>query len=502
MSDTTSRVSGNPADCVAGAIQFIKERWLLIVILASLTVIHNFYIIKSTANIVYMDQMYQLAIVDKFLDNQLTLEDVLTSHSGHRSIAYIPILLLNAAIFNFNTQVEMHIGSLVLLATCIIMFRFYRDSLPSTTSSMTVQFCFIPMALLIFSLIQWENIVFSNGTYLMLRMAIYIINFAALDAILVRTDSIDTSKVIRLLILLFLTITVIGSAYYPALVCAMATVTLLDCLRKRKSGAILIACILATTVLATILYKYGMADDPNVSGAGLMKQITGLAAAPAAAVKFFILSFGGSVFGVDLYEFNQLSKRLPGPIGIAVIFIYLYSIITFFRSRMYEKTFMPLFFIFYAITLHVLILTARFSYGSIYYGMSSRYTTDTQYGIIAVVWIFAFSILTRKKRQSESNPDAQSGNHAESGFFSIGAAFKIIVMAFIFSGYCLTQLTEWKASPYRKAYYENLIQTALNIDSCDDSKLQPFQSTPDLTRNALRILQKHNLNVFFDHQHR
>ncbi|WKL04001.1 hypothetical protein Q0F98_12410 [Paenibacillus amylolyticus] len=199
---------------------------------------------------------------------------------------------------------------------------------------------------------------------------------------------------------------------------------------------------------------------------------------PIDATKFIFVSIASSVIGVSIYE-KYLSINFMIFFGFSLFVAYVYYIYCFFKNKIYERTIVPFLLIVYSFIIFVLILVARFNYG-LDYGVSSRYTTDTQYGIIGLLWMSA----TMSTNRSLSR-------------WNVKKIINLMLVAVVFIAYLFTNIIEWKTSPYRKIYFENLQQIALNYSNSSNDELSLFQN-PNIEAviNGFRLLEKNHLNIF------
>jgi hypothetical protein len=153
------------------------------------------------------------------------------------------------------------------------------------------------------------------------------------------------------------------------------------------------------------------------------------------------------------------------------------ALILYFRTRMHERTYLPLFLIAYALAFVMLVTLGRLHYGLLY-GMAPRYTCSTICGIIAVVWIIVFAL---------ERPAFVTG--------SLANVLKPAVIL-IFASMCWTSSVEWQTQPYRMEIFERLPAIADHIDTAHDEELAAFEERPSLVRDALRVLREHQLNVY------
>ena len=118
--------------------------------------------------------------------------------------------------------------------------------------------------------------------------------------------------------------------------------------------------------------------------------------------------------------------------------------------------------------------------------MSSRYTLDTHYGLIGIIWILIYSFWDKgnfKINKKEINK----------------MIVPILIIVFIIGGQIWANLIEWKIGPYRKIYLNGLKTVALKRDLTDLNGLKLFQK-PDieLVIRSLEFLDKYKLNVFIE----
>jgi hypothetical protein len=197
---------------------------------------------------------------------------------------------------------------------------------------------------------------------------------------------------------------------------------------------------------------------------------------PYEALQFLLAAFGASVVGIDAaiayFSFHGIVF-----IGSVVVLLYAGALILFFTSRMYERTYLPFFLIMQTFFYLVFMIMGRFVYG-IDYGMASRYTCVSIFGLVALTWIFIV-VLARRVRP---NLLLQSTLYAG--------------LVMIFTGLLLTANVEWRKQPSRKIYFEQLHTIAMHVDTATPEELSKFEERPELIRDSLRLLREHRLNAY------
>ncbi len=473
-----------------------EELLLLLSILTIPAVIYIYYIYNTTANVAYQDHHRSLIMIGRYLSGDLNFTHLWEPSSGHRAPGFSVLRILNAAYFHFNTQMEIYIGTIFLLFNCTILYVPFRKSLCATKCH-TAPFFFLPIGFLIFSLIQWENIVFSDGMYSMARVTLFLISFILMDSVIKSSESLKQTVVNAVLLSLVISgiILLFGAAYSPALVLSIIIAIALNTRNnfKRCSISLCIFCFL--TWISLFIYFYDIGTIVHSTTYNSSFQLRRMLLSLIPNIKFFLNTVAGSVYGNDLFHFKYFEYNIIPVIGIFTLTLYIFGAILFFYSGIHKITWIPLTLMIYSLTISAMVMVTRFDGNELYGGMASRYTTDTQCGIVGITWIVLYylkSLDYSSLRSSSSIP-----RHIRSfPFLLISAA----AIAFIISGYVFTNNIEWKASPYRKAFYANLVKKTIQYQhDKDDGFLHDFQAPPDLVRQGISIMRQYDLNVIYDY---
>lgn len=456
----------------------IRENKLFIFVLLSVFFIYIIYINRSAANIIFQDQYDFLGFIERYFNGNLKFIDLWQSHMEHRTLGYNILFVINAKYFDLNTLYEMYLGSIFLVITSVLLFRQYKKSLNFDTSKLWTTFAFIPIVLIVFSLNQWENIVFGLGMSIFLRMMFFLLTFITFDNMLSGKSSTPFVILLTLSILLF------GAGYSPAIVVSMVLILVLKIYIDRKTSKernikSLLTIIIASSILF-LIYFYKIYDKNMVNNTtGITEKVEFILNNPIMAIKFLLSSFSSSLIGLNFLNkyFDDVGILI---LGVFVIIIYLSSLILFIKVKMYEKTYLPLLLIIYSLIIYGLILIGRLDYG-VKYGMSSRYVTDTQYGIVGATWIFIFYLFNKIKRKIV---DFKS------------YIFILICIFLVSASQLIIFFTEWNIGPYRQENFNQLRDIAIYPELYHDSDFENFQYPIDKVKDGLEILKKNNLNVF------
>ncbi|WP_227013554.1 hypothetical protein [Paenibacillus psychroresistens] len=426
----------------------------------------------------------------KYYNGDLTFQDLWRGHLEHRTLGYNIIFLLNAIFFHLNTTLEMYFGAFILAITSIILFKNYSRSLHQLGNDKYKQFSSLFIIMLLFSLIQWESIVFSLGIAEFIKNLFFILTFVYLDLVI----NFRTRKNIIVFILFFIcSILVFGGGYGPALVLSMIIILIINLFISKsvkfsKNLKLLLYVLFLSSVLFLIYFYHIYEDNMVAEHASISQKISFIFHHFINAIKYVLLSISSSVVGVNVADkYFSLNKNII--IGTLIALLFVYSLIKFFKTKMYIKTWLPLLFFIYGFITFGLILVGRFDFG-ITYGMSSRYVPNTQFAIIGIVWILFYCLfLEIKVNASEVKK-----------YKKTKIILYLLLIGVIFSGHLVTTIVEWKISPYRKINFEKLRTIAMDIDKYSSSDLNMFQYDESMVRNGLKILQKNNLSVYYDYK--
>jgi len=472
-------------------VEIIKRNYIVLLMLLLQLMFYVYYINSSAANIIFQDQFHFIQFVDKYFNSSLSFGDLWRGHLEHRTLGYNIIFLLNAILFHLNTMYEMYMGAIILFLTSILLYYYYRKNL-DYDNDLFVLVSFPLVFYIVFGLNQWENIVLSLGLAIMIKMLFFLIVFIFID-MLICNEKFHNKLAFLYSLSLFIAVLLFGGGYSPALVGSIIVTLfckiIINKTANKKDLKVFLLIIIASSIALSIYYYHIYYNNMIMDNLSIIKRLDIVLDNPMGAVKFFLLSLSASLFGVDLLN-NYMSQNLYIFIGIIIIFIYFYSIILFILSEMYRKTYFPLMLMFYSLIILGMILIARY-YCGVTYGMSSRYVTDTQYGIIGAIWII-FYFFANKKEILILNKEKKESRYYKK------KAILISILILVIIGVSITNIIEWKISPFRKANFLKMRAIALDTDNITDNDIRMYQYNKDLVIDGLKILKKNKLNVFYD----
>jgi hypothetical protein len=321
---------------------------------------------------------------------------------------------------------------------------------------------FILLSLTIFNLVQWEGLTFSYGFVFQSPMPFFIASFISMELFLAKGEAKYWPAAF---ILPALAILVFGGTHSFSFAPTLCATLICYVLTRRNSlskefwlRVVIIGLFLA---MLAFLYMYRIHYNdyfPNSSGHHLDKALDN----PSGVVQFLLAAFGASVVGVNAANI-YFSFHSMVALGFCVVIIYCLCGYLFFASKLSERTYLPFYLMMQTLFYLIFMMIARFNYG-IDYGMASRYTCVSVYGLAGVIWVISFFLANSEDLKPRWR----------------GLLCLPIVMIFI--GILFTSIVEWKIQPHRKAYFKNIREIALRVDYASNGELSKFEERPELVR--------------------
>lgn len=155
----------------------------------------------------------------------------------------------------------------------------------------------------------------------------------------------------------------------------------------------------------------------------------------------------------------------------------------FFRTRLYKVTWVPFMMILYGLANIPLIVVARINSFDIIGMQSSRYVVETKWILVGILLVWAGALL-------KVCPE-----------FSLAKISKCLLLAattLCAVGLVVSDMREWSAGPYRKAYDQNLQNLMLNISWVEDEDLTVFQGGPaKQVREGIEFMRENQQSIFY-----
>lgn len=440
------------------------------------------YILLTATDYFYGDDTILIkgGFIENYLNGTLTFADLWRPKGMIRFLGYNLLLLANTKWFSMNPKIFFFMIPFLLLISAILIYRDYRKSLSPERSPEFVATTFFIFTLIIFNVIQWQGLISGYSLNFQLPMPFIIASFVSLELYLTK----GKRYLPLAFILTALAVLVFGGtpvfAFAPALVLTFLCYILTHHLSLTKDFWVRASILGVFLAVIAVIYTFGIHQNDSAPAFSPYHSsfVAEVLTRPWEAAQFFLTSFCASVVGIDaFFACNYFSTHSITIIGMIVVLFYALALILFFRSHMYERTYLPFFLIMQTISHLAIVTIGRFGLVGSSGAMMSSYTCVSIFGLVAMVWIFIFVLV-------------QPGR--------LSAFLKSIIYAgfsMIFAGLLLTSIIVWRVQSDRKAYFEQLRETALQIDTATPEELERLDFNEQIC-SSLRLLRQYKLNIY------
>jgi hypothetical protein len=466
--------------------QLLAGYGLVAVIVLLLTAHYLSYVHRTSANIVFQDHINLVSKVDRYFSGQLSWSDVWILYDDspyliHRLPAAVLLTIANAAFWHWNTRAELFLGALWLSGLAVTLFVMFRATLADRACDLQMQLLFIPIALVVYSLTQWENFLLTIGLYLVLQSFVY-----ALCVLAVWRSVVAPSNA-----LILLSVTSIGAALLfvasgYSLPFGLAVLAALGQhwwrVRRDRASAWPVLVNAGAVVVCLAIYMEGLdpwsstsqtAGQEPGSPAGMVAGLTTLAQALVTVLMTSMVSNGW------LPRQPLVAQLAVGSLAIGFM-VYALAVVRRVES---SRSFAPVLLITFSLLLAAVICLARGERGMAYLA-SSRYVTQLSLGLTGAIWAVAL---------------AWTSARAE-GRRSTARTIWLLFVVALLVGQGITLSDEWALSPLRKRHFERLQAMALYPEEFGEADFRSFQTSRTKAQLVERLarLAALDLNVFHD----
>ncbi len=435
------------------------------------------YTWDTSTDVVGSDDMYLIkgGFIESYLKGTFTFEELWRPLNVSRMLGYNLLQIANIELSSMNSKILVMLIPFFMLASAILIYQEYRKSLMSERSPKFIATTFAFLSFILFNIIQWEGLLGDADLVYQSSMPFFIASFISMELFILRGN---WKYLPATIILIPLALLVFNGKLYVSFIPTLGSILLCYllvfrfCLTKDFWFRMLLISIFIA--LITFLYVFGFDFKSNTSYDAAV-----IFNSPMDVGEFLLAAFASSVVGADVFfSSSYLSFNAILIIGISLVLLYFLALALFFKSRMYEKTYLPLFLIVQTFFYLGIMMLGRYELGKDA-GMASRYTCVSIFGIAAIVWIFIFVLVQAKK------PKTLLKSAMIAGF------------VIIFTGLLLTSIVVWHIQPQRKAFLAKRNEIAMRVDTAPPEELYKFfLESPELVRDSLLILRKYKLNAY------
>jgi len=427
---------------------FPRARLVIVILVITLPVVLSFFFVKTYGvNVVFWDQWEIVPLFDKFFTGHLSFADLFARHNEHRIFFPRVVMLLLGVITHYNNVAEMYFSWFLIVLASYVLFTAYIRTFGCTEGTLIK---FIPVVWLLFSLRQWENLLWG------FQIQFYMVILFVLLALYL----LETSKSL-------------GWRFALSGVSGViATFSLGNGLLIWPIGLVQILCTyrLQTKELRRLYLK--MATVWSLAGIFLyivyFIGYTKPSHHPISSLGY-LLACIGSPLAIELYT----------ALGMGLLLLLLFICVggLSIRNKLNVQPSTPfcLSLVLFALLSAALLVLTRSGLG-VEQALSSRYTTIMALGIVGLYLL----IMSLKVR------------HENVKTFFFGFLVSLVVLGVVTSGsHALVEDgKELRVARNAAAYYLSTYQLQ------SDEKLTRLYPDAQAVRERARILEKYKLNVF------
>lgn len=348
---------------------FLERNPIVSLILIGLpALISFFYILLFGVNVVYWDQWELVPYLDKLFQNTLTITDLFSQHNEHRIFFPRIVMLAIAYLTHYNTIAEMLFGWVILFIACIILFLIFRKNFGTSPETLPL---FIPIAWLLFSTKQWENLLWGWQIQIFLCSMGFLLSVYCLE----KVEKID----------LYFLLAILGGiistfSFFNGLLVWLAGICYL--LMKNKSRTVLITWIGISAVIYGLFFYHWSRPAYHPSPIYILHD-------PSGGIIYFIANIGSGLSGgFGDAPVSIISGIIALIFGTIILLTISYGFFLNYRYNFFKQNASWWTLIAFSLMTSIVLTIGRGGFG-IGQSLSSRYVSFTILGIIGIYCVLA-----------------------------------------------------------------------------------------------------------------
>ncbi|WP_036607802.1 hypothetical protein [Oribacterium sp. P6A1] len=443
-----------------------------------------FYVKTASEDIVYSDY---IRLINSYLPDTLSPESFFVSDILTRIPITYPLRWINVHLFGYSVDFDRMLGLMGIFFTMLVLFRYTKRIRPGYLS-------IAALMLVGFSLNKWELLINGSGYPHFISYGLFFYNYLVIERVF--TGTMNPRDEIKLFILPYTALLVAGPYIVQYCLSLMAAFIYMGIIKKGNLSWKRIAVYLLSSAIPMLLFLISNSTaeyEHNVKEQLTLMQV--LLGETGFTIHFILNGFASEVLCGDVWEALLGSGKTGYGVvymtGALVILCYAYALILYFINGIYRKTLFPLLLIMSGVLSHLLVFCSRYLYLVETYAWQSRYSLQYLPGTFGILIIYGIVIRRfceeRKSRKIKSTVSVIS--------FGISLAVICIFMA----GSFVSTKRELQNAPYRKTYFQSMMDTALHIEDYTDDELNrifEYNHGAGKVRGAFSILKENGLNIY------
>ncbi|HUP70986.1 MAG TPA: hypothetical protein VM142_14410 [Acidimicrobiales bacterium] len=464
------------------------SRWLpYLVVAVPAAAFCLWYVQKGFVDVIILDGFIHVPYIGDALDSGGTFADVVKAPFAgeHFLLGYRLMLFVNAKLFGLDMRMDPLMFILAFAATAAILHaesaRVFSQFRPSVRLIV-----FIPIGLLAFSLVAPPMLLMSTQFVCSTAVGLAIAWLVQRD--LVEGDSASSflrRPLTRALVLIPVYFMLSG-AYFAGLVLGLLSMYFFRRLLERTAwlerrfvmvAAVLVPCIAVYTFF--MLRALASPDSSNPRAFTLpLTKLWGLLLSHLAGI-------GAGL--IDSHTIETTSSTVVLSAGIIGALIIAFSLWLFVKTRMYRKTYLPVFCIFYSFGIVTMVFAGRSGKFGWRWITAEWYAFHLRFSIIGAVWIILFALADHMRKANEE----EGASRWRSWILPAGA------LSLLFIGGCqvVGNMAQWARAPHLKQYYEQKRLALLYPELVEDPTIVLLWPEP-LLGQSRAVLEKYSLSSF------
>jgi len=409
------------------------------------------YVYSFGVNVVWEDEWATVALFNRLFSGELGMADLWAQHGDHRIFFPRIAALALGSITSFNSVAEMYLTLTCFLLTLIGLLLVFRDDVKSSLSLLL----FVPVAFMVFSFRQYENMLSGFQIAFGLVQAFSVLALCSLYFS-------RYEKLRRFALPSALASATVGSfsAAQGLFVWPVGLLQLLIAPIEKPAKKVMVGVWGSIGLAEWVVYFIGFTKaDQMPSWRYILEH-------PMVAVQYFLTSLGSALF-------SQQTFALLG--GVLLVCLAIASLFLIYKDgRLGEYSFWIALLFFSFLTLASVTL-GRSAYG-VPQALQSKYTTFSMLAIIGAYVILVRLVLERR-------------SYLTVGL--LGTVSAVILLS--------VPLSYWEGIGQGKnieASREELMFNLSTYESQPDEAFRDIPHEPNYIRKQLRSLDKRDYNVF------
>lgn len=432
-------------------------KWVIIIVLMITPAVLSLLFIKEYGvNVPFWDQFHFIPLLDKMFSGHLSFADLFAQHNEHRTpFAWLTMLLLGS-ITHYNNVAEMYFSWFLLCLTSCVLLSVYIRNFGTSQGALAK---FIPVVWLIFSLRQWESLLWGITLSIFMMVLFFVLSVYSLE----KSRNIGGWFVLSIVSGVICSFTFANGLLIWPIGFIQILWTWWSQRKEYKwsySKMISVWCLMG--ILVYIAYFVGYVQPSH------HPSLLYFMHHPFSSASFLMVCIG-SPLAVDIYT--------AAAMGILLLASYIYVLVYAIKRDSQTRSVMtfPLSLVSFSLLTAAILVLARSGFG-VEQALSSRYTTLIAPGIVGLYLL----ILQLKVKYQNLKP------------FLFGFVLSLMALGIVAS-YGRAIMSDGKSiRAYRNeaAYY----LTTFEIQS--DNNLALLFKDPQFVREQAEALKKYKLNVF------